>query len=89
MHKRIAQPNLNDRGALVGSFFNVGNTLTHIGDNLPTQNKPKKVMQNRNSCPQCVTFYLRLQQISGLLRLCTDNLLLPLVLPLFFMSFPA
>lgn len=43
MHKRIARPNLNDRGALVGSFFfNVGITLTHIGDNLQTQNKPEK-----------------------------------------------
>lgn len=43
MHKGIAHPNLNDRGALVGSFFffNVGITLIHIGDNLQTQNKPK------------------------------------------------
>lgn len=42
MHKRITCPNLNDRGALVCSFFffNVGITLTHIGDNLKKQNKP-------------------------------------------------
>ena len=30
MHKRIAHPNPNDRGAAVGSlFFNMGITLTH------------------------------------------------------------
>lgn len=42
MHKRIAHPNPNDRGAwLVLLFFNMGITLTHTEDNCQTQNKPK------------------------------------------------
>ena len=64
MHKRIPRPNRNDRGAVVGSlfsfsssFFYMGITLTHIGDNLQTQKlSQKKVMQNRNECPSRVRF---------------------------------
>lgn len=56
MHKRIPHPTPNDRGDLVGFlfFFNMGITLTHIEDNLQTQNKSKRDAKQKLVCPWCV-----------------------------------